>query len=80
MNTEFSHNDEVTIYPSEEGWKKIHDLVKKAYDLNDLLARVWVDRRRSGEGYRDQLWVIIDLFHSMFFNGQKYFENTNIKL
>lgn len=67
-----SHNDKVTIYPSPSGWRRIKELVGEHK----------AEMRKVGTfphlGYRDQLWVIIHDLNPLFFNGQRYFMNTDI--
>ena len=71
MKVEFSHNDEVTIYPNTKGWAKIIELFG---------TESYYNKMTGDDGYRDQLWVIIRDLHEMFYNGQSYFKNTTIKL
>jgi len=73
-------NDEVIIYPNDRGWGKIRELLKEHYLLSDSDATDWIDKRKSNGGYKEQLWVVINNFHSMYFNGQNYFKSTNITL
>ena len=74
-------NNDIVIYPNEEGWKKINELTRKAYNLSDTETEDWLDRRKTeNNGLKEQLWVIIDLYHSMFFNGQRYLETAYIDL
>lgn len=63
-------NDYATIYPNENGWKEIDRILFKKYGKNEFIEKFKTD----DNGYRDQLWEIINTFHSMFFNGQTYFE------
>ena len=78
--TEFNLNREVIIYPTEEGWKRIKELIAFTYSCNDLEADGWVSRRKTDNGgYKDQLWVIIHDLHDMFYNGQRWLK-TNIDI
>lgn len=70
-------NHEVIIYPNERGFYKIHDLIQMKYQLTDMEAWDWVNKRRSNcGGYKEQLWVIVADFNEMFYNGQNYMEHA----
>ena len=78
---QFNLNNHVVLYPKAKGWEKILDDIEKTYNLTDEEAVKWVKKRTTAEnGYKEQLWVIIDIHHDMFFNGNQYIENTNIDL
>ena len=72
MEIKFNHNDEVTIYPNDRGWAKIVELTGRVESI--------YEKQTEDGGYRDQLWCIIHDLHEMFYNGQRYFENTTIKI
>lgn len=74
-------NEEVIIYPTEKGWKKIKELMQIAYRLTNEQVDDWVFLRTTDDnGYTDQLWVIISILHPMFFNGQDYLEHTWMRI
>ncbi len=76
----FSSNDKVIIYPTPLGWRKILAIQQTNYDLSDYdtMVKFFDDRYSRDGGYIDMLWKIISELNTMFFNGQKYFKNTNI--
>lgn len=78
----FNLNDKVTIYPNEKGWEKIKGLI---FEKNDGISwdeavEIAEKKRTEGNGYRDQLWCIIDDLHEMFFMSQDYLEHTFVDL
>jgi hypothetical protein len=77
-------NDEVIIYPSEEGWTKLFDILHKLHNVkykSNIFISDYVSLRRTEDGgYKEQLWVIISDLHEMFFNGTPYLKNMNINL
>jgi len=74
-------NYEVIIFPSERGWKKIISDLMSGYKLTEEGAIAWAEKRKTiDNGYREQLWSIIDLHHTMFFNGTDYFKSTEMVL
>lgn len=78
---QFNLNNNVVLYPSESGWKKILKDIKKTYVLSDKEAIAWVKQKTTKDGgYKEQLWVLMDVHHDMFFNGMTYLTSTNIDL
>ena len=81
MDNMLTWNDNVIFYPTDLGWQKIIQLLKKSYSLSTSEAVVWISKRRTkDDGYQEQLWVIIQDFHEMFYNGQQYLKNTSITI
>ena len=71
-------NDYITIYPNENGFRKIKALIANRYLLSNEEAEEWVKKRTTKEnGYKDQMWVIISDLHDMFFNGQNFMETSH---
>jgi hypothetical protein len=81
MNT-INLNQNVIIYPNEKGWIKIKEILIDQYESYGIFASKALQtielRRTEDGGYKDQLWHIMSDLHEMFFNGQQYFETTNI--
>ena len=80
MELTVNMNDKVTIYPNESGWARMIVIIMSNSKISVVEARshVYMYKTEDG-GYKNQLWVTIQDFHSMFFNGQAYFEHSNIK-
>jgi len=77
----FNMNYNVVIFPSESGWERIISDLMSAYKLTKEKAIEWAEKRKTPDGgYKDQLHVIIDLHHGMFFNGTNYFKSTEMIL
>lgn len=77
MKTKHTMNDEVIIHPSVYGIFKMIECIQSKYSISRIQAQDWVNKRITDDGgYKDQLWVIIRDYHSMFFNGQQYFADT----
>ncbi len=58
-----SFNDEVIIYPTEEGWEKI----------NSMFGDKYIEERKTEDGgYKDRLWNIIEDMHDLFYHGADY--------
>ena len=73
----FNVNYYVTIYPNDIGWQKIIEIISEQYNMSKEDARRKVQKRTTKDnGYKDQLWCIMSELHSMYFNGQNYFENS----
>ena len=76
-------NYHMTIYPNESGWKEIERLTAEYYKpVNpemDFSENVAAHKTKSG-GYMNQTWFIIEMFHSMFFNGSPFFKSTEIEI
>lgn len=71
-------NDYITIYPNENGFRKIKALIVNRYLLSSEEAEEWVKKRTTKDnGYKDQMWVIISDLHDMFFNGQNFMETSH---
>ena len=81
MEVIINMNDMVTIYPNKNGWKKMIELTQENYNFSESQAIRYIDSKTiTYNAYKDQLWCIIQDYHSMFFNDQTYFENSNIKI
>ncbi|HUX56183.1 MAG TPA: hypothetical protein VMV77_04370 [Bacteroidales bacterium] len=77
----FNINNKVVIYPNQRGWDKIFELTKEYYRLDRIQIVRWLDNRKTEDGgFEEQLWCLIDIYHSMFFHGQNYFTTAYIKL
>jgi len=73
--THFNLNYYVIVYPTQEGWDKIPEIVMKEYYLTRKEADDWVDARRVDGGLKDQLWVLISLLSPLFSMGRPYLMN-----
>lgn len=74
-------NDEVIIYPSEAGFRKINEIVAEMYGIKSDLAKNYVKNRTTDDnGFKEQLWEIMGNFGLLFFNGTTYLNNTTVKL
>lgn len=78
----FNINYEVTIYPSEQGWVKIKQILqeKYAFKTKEELDKWIANRTVVNDGYKEQLWTIMGDFGDMFFNGSFYLKNTFMDL
>lgn len=77
----YNLNNNIVIYPNENGWNKIIEIVKNDYNLTWSAANEWVERRKTEDGgFKDLFWVIISDLHDIFYNGSTYLETTNITL
>ena len=76
----YNLNSNVILYPNKSGWEKIAEITQEEYALTKEQAGRWVNNRKQGAGFKEQLWVIMSVYHKMFFNGQRYFETTFIDL
>lgn len=77
----YNLNNNIVIYPNENGWNKIIEIVKNDYNLTWSAANEWVERRKTEDnGFKELLWVIISDFHNLFFNGSIYLDKMEIKL
>jgi len=73
----FNVNHYATVYPNAKGWQKIIDVTAENYCVSKETAKEIVDRKCTEENaYRDQLWCIMSELHSMYFNGQNYFDSS----
>lgn len=79
---QYNLNDEVIMYPNSSGWEKIIELTKKHYksiehfDVDNFVS----SRRTEDNGFKEQLWTFMYIYHDMFFNGQSYWEHMNMGL
>lgn len=76
----YNLNNKVIIFPNENGWNKIIEIIKNEHNLTWSAANEWVERRKVNDGFEDQLWVIMSDLHSLFFNGTAYLKSMNIQL
>jgi hypothetical protein len=74
----YNLNCEVTIYPTEIGWKKIEAIYLKEYGNN--YERMLLNNKSKDGGYQNTLWEMSSLLHKMFFHGTQYFKNMTIKI
>ncbi len=78
---EYSLNDSIIIYPTEEGWDMMIDLYQKNNDVNRHEAEKEIDKHKTTDnGYHNQIWSIMGNFGDMFYNGSVYLETTKIYL
>lgn len=66
---EFNLNDSAIVYPNDKGWAKIIELVGRDYAESC---------RTQDNGYKEELWSIMNNLGSMMYMGQDYFENMEI--
>ena len=76
----YNLNDNVILYPNQRGWAKIVEITQNEYNLTQEQVAAWVHRRKECGGFKEQLWVVMSVYHEMFFNGQQYFETAFIDL
>ena len=70
-------NSYVIIYPNDNGWKKIIKVIAETHKICSNDAKVMVDKKRTPDnGYKDQLWCIMSELNSMYYNEQRFFENS----
>ncbi|MCR9252305.1 MAG: hypothetical protein NXI20_17905 [bacterium] len=76
-----SLNDQVIFYPNGKGIEKMHSILTDQFEMSDHEAKEWMEERMTDDGgYFEQLHEVINVFHSMFYNGTPYFENVEFKL
>lgn len=78
-------NTEVIIYPNEKGWEKLVECQYNLYAQYGIQkkedAKRYVESKRTqDDGFKEQLWVLMQTYHDMFFNGTPYWENMNLKI
>jgi hypothetical protein len=82
--SKFNLNNNITIYPSTKGWSELSRLTKDFYNLTDEKTLDWINQRKTNNGdmygFKDQLHVIMNIYGSMFFNGQDYLLTANVEL
>jgi hypothetical protein len=73
-------NSHVIIYPSDEGWVELAKLHQKAYKTtyNDAVFRI--DSYRAGGGFKCPLWVLMEIYNGLFFDGSQYLDDTHMDL
>ena len=77
----FNINDKVIIYPTPKGWDKLVELNMNTYKRTHKLAKQYIELQRTpDDGFEDQLWVIMELYSGIFYNGSNYLESTEIEL
>lgn len=79
MELIFNINSCVTIYPSESGFSKIREILRREYDDNYIDAYI-AEKTTSDNGFKEQMWVIMSDFGELFFDGSDYLSTTHIKL
>ncbi len=80
MNTiKLNLNNEIIIYPSNIGWIKIHEIISNLYGVSaDKLDDEIKKRTTEDNGYRDQLWKIIEELYPLIFNGSRYLLKSEV--
>jgi len=77
----FNINDKVIIYPNKKGWDKLVQLNMNVYKQNHKTALSYIDRcRTDDDGFEEQLWIIMELYNGIFYNGSNYLATTHIEL
>lgn len=71
----YNINDRITLYPTESGWRKIVELYDENYCIG-YFNRCCEDKIGEDDSFTEQLWVVIEILHPMFYNGQRYFRNS----
>lgn len=87
---EINLNQEVIIYPTEQGWIDLFNTLKKNtwvhvfIDDNNTeedVVNEYIDKKRTDDGgYKDQLWQIIHDYGSLFYNGSDFLKTSVIKI
>lgn len=76
-------NYNMTIYPNDEGWKEIERLITEYYKpINadmDFTQNMEYHKTKDG-GYKNHMWFIMHILHSMFFNGSHLFKTAEITI
>ena len=82
ITTELNFNKKVIIYPNNNGWIKIREIITEDYLLLSTEGvDNWIETRKTPcGGYRDSLWTIISDFHSMFYCGSEFFDKVIIRI
>lgn len=68
-------NQEIIIYPTEQGWKEIHRLLENKflfYGMLEIDVQEYINKHTYNNGYKDQLWQIMYDFGKLFFNGSDF--------
>lgn len=76
----YNVNDDITIYPTLEGWIKIKEILRKSYNMTEDRVDEYIEYRRYNGGYKDQMWAIYSELNDIFFNGQTYLKSSIIDL
>ena len=76
----YNINDYIIIYPNEKGWKKIFEITKLIYNLDDNETEIWINKRKENGGFKEQMWNFFSEYHEMIYNGENYFESSIIDL
>ena len=67
---QFNANDDMVIYPSEEGWNRIVVNTMQYYGVERKTATEWVDAKRTDDGgYIDQVAHVMCVLGTMFYTG-----------
>lgn len=77
----YNLNNYIIIYPTEKGWKKIFEITKSIYNLEDSECEIWINKRKENGGFKEQMWCFFSEYHEMIYNGNNnYFESSIIDL
>lgn len=77
----FNVNDDVVIYPSESGWKRIVQRTMQYYNIDLKTAKELVESKKTCDGgYRDQLAHVMCVIGEMFYTGTPHLSSTMIVL
>lgn len=73
-------NDDIILYPSKKGWKKIQDLSDKKWG-DQKFSKEFIDSCRYLKGgFRIPLWQFIAYFGTLCYHGTNDFETMDIKI
>lgn len=81
---EYNINNEVIIYPTEKGWNRIRKNIVEAYKFSEYpttIAEETILRNRTKDnGFKEQLWVLIEQHNNLFYMGTDCLVNMKIKI
>ncbi len=73
-------NDMCIIHLSEVGWTKLLLIIENEYHMSTKTALEYIDRHTLNDGFRVPLWKWISVYHSLFYNGSRAYNGTNITI
>lgn len=75
---EFNINNEIIIYPNEKGWEFIRNRLRDSYSLksNTELNKFIVNNITHDNGFKEQMWCIIEILPELFHQGSDYIKPT----
>jgi len=75
-------SENVIIYPSKEGWIKIYETFANRYrkPYNEAINHIDEYNRTDDNGFKEQLWVIMEMYNGLLYNGSTLLSNMDVDL